>query len=344
MLSIAAVVLLIGAIVFKLMSNKSELSAQVYHPEVNTSVMVQSETVKADQFNENSGFTGTFAPNREVTLGAETTGKVVRVNVEEGKYVNAGQLLAQLDDGLIRAQLQSAEASYQRAESTLNRYLMASSGVTQMQIDNARTDVVTARAQVDQLKKQIRQHAVLAPFSGVITSKNFDLGAIVSPGMQMVSLIDISSLKLEIKVPEKSISEFRQGQLIDVRTDVYPDKMFTGKVEMIASDADDSHNFLIKIMVLNNHNTLKSGMYGSVDVNHELGANALTVSRTALIGSSQNAQVFVVENGIARLRNIQLGAGNENRVLVTGGLKEGEVVITGGLVNVRDGVKVTVGK
>lgn len=332
--------LLIGLTAFKLMDNKSDLESKVYHPDVNTEVSVQTEIVKAHAFSQHSTFTGTFVPNREVTLGAETTGKVIRVNIEEGKYVQAGQLLAQLDDGLVRAQLQSAEASFNRAENTLNRYLQASSGVTQLQIDNAKTDVLTARAQVEQLKKQVRQYAVLAPFSGIISSKKFDLGAIVSPGLQMASLIDISTVKLEINVPENEITDFTPGQLIDVRTDVYPGKVFKGKVEMIASDADDSHNFLIRIVVSNHQSALKSGMYGMVDAFDELSASALTIPRAALVGSAQNAQVYVVENGVARLRQIRLGAGNETRVEVTEGLIEGEVIVIGGLVNIRDGVKV----
>ena len=337
-------VLLVGFIVIKLNSNKKEITAKVYHPDVNTAVIVQVDTVKSGSFDLSASFTGSFSPNREVTISSETSGKVIRVNVEEGSYISTGQLIAQLDDGVIQAQLQSAQASYDKASNVVTRYQQAASGVTRLQIDNAKADVLTAKAQIDQLKKQVRQHTIVAPFNGIITSRNFDLGTIVSPGMQMATLTDISLVKLEINVPEKSISQFRIGQSIDVTTDVYPGTAFQGKVDMVASKADASHNFLIKIIVTNNSTSLKSGMYGTVSFRNTASANALSIPRAALTGSSIKPQVYIVEDGTARLRDIQTGDGNETHIQVTGGLREGELVVSGGLVNLKEGTKVSVAK
>jgi len=338
-MAIAAV--LVAAVAFRLLSNKREVAAEVYHPDVNTAVVIQVDTVRAARFDLKSTFTGSFSPNREVTIGSETSGKVIRVNVQEGSHVNAGQLIAQLDDHLIQAQLQSAQANHDKAVVTLSRYQQGISGVTQLQLDNAKTDVLTTQAQIEQLKTQMRQYTISAPFGGIITSRTFELGAIISPGTQMAMLTDISSVKLEISVPERSIPQFRLGQVIDITTDVYPDTPFKGKVDLIGSKADASHNFQVKILVANPKLAIKSGMYGTVAFDNMAG-EALTIPRTALLGSSVKPQVYVVERGIAKLRDIRIGSGNETRVQVTGGLQNGELVVSGGLVNLSDGTKVSV--
>jgi len=335
---------LVTAGAIRLINNKKEVETKIYRPDINTAVPIRADKVEAGKFELTNFFTGAFSPNREVVIGSETSGKVIKVNIEEGSEVNTGQLIAQLDDGLIQAQLQSAQASLDRATNTLNRYQQASSGITKLQLDNSQTDVQTSKAQVQQLKKQISQYSISAPFGGVITKKNFELGTIVSPGMQMATLTDISSLKLEINVPEKIVYLFSVGQTLDVSTDVYQGKTFKGKVELVASKADASHNFTIKILVPNANSSLKSGMYGTVILNSTVSNSALTIPRSALTGSSLKPQVYVVENGIAKLRTIEIGGGNETRVEVIKGLQSGDLVASGGMVNLTDGTKVTLTK
>src|SRR5579859_1015864 len=210
-------------------------------------------------------------------------------------------------------------------------------------MDNARTQLLTSQAQIEQLKKQIGQYTISAPFSGVITARNFDLGAVVSPGTPLATLTDISSLKLELNVPERYVAQFRNGMPIAVITDVYPGTAFTGRVWMIASKADASHNYTIKVLVPNNAgHPLKAGMYGNVTVGNTSSHQAISIPRSALIGSAQNPQVYVVANGVARVRDIETGAGNATSVEVSKGLHAGEVIVSGGLVNLSDGAKVSI--
>lgn len=336
-------VVLIGSVVLKLNANKEEVVGKVYRKDPDLRATVQVDTVSYRPFGETVAFLGSFAPGREVTISSETTGKVVTVGVEEGNTVSAGHLIAQLDTELLRAQLASAQASYDNAVSTLKRYELAASGVTQLQIDNARTQLLTTKAQIDQLKKQIRMCTISAPFSGTITNRNFDLGAVVNTGTQIAELTDVGHLKLEINVPERNITQFRQGQRLDVVTDVYPDKRFAGLVEMVAIKTDASHNYTVKIEVTNSReNVLKAGMYGRILLKDTTSRDAISISRSAIVGSSKEPQVFVVKDAVARLRHIELGAGNETRVQVTKGLESGDVIVTGGLVNLVDGSKVAI--
>ena len=340
---IAGVVIVVIFTAFKLASNKRELDAKIYHPDINVSAVIQAEKVKESAFVESKQFLGTFAPNHKVTISSETAGKVIEVNFEEGANVSVGATIARLDDGLLQAQLSSAKANYEYASTALTRYEQATAGVTQLQLDNAKTQKRTSQAQIDQLNKQISQYIIKAPFSGIITKKSVELGAIVSPGTPFATLIDISSLKLEVSVPENYISKFKSGEALNLKTDVYPDVIFKGKVILVGSQADDSHNYDVKVWVANSTKVpLKAGMYGSLTIDNSASANGISVSRSALIGSSEKPQVYVVENGIVKLRAIQIGASNETNVQIVNGLKAGEIVAVGGLVNLTDGVKVEI--
>ena len=328
---------------FKLISNKKEVEAKVYRPDINLAATVQADTVKNAPFDKTTQFLGSFTPNREVAIASETTGKVISVGVQEGSQIGQGTLVAKLDDGVLQAQLHSATASLDNATSTLKRYEQAPNGVTQLQMDNARTQLLTSQAQIEQLKKQISQYTISAPFSGVITSRNFDLGAVVSPGTTLATLTDISALKLELSVPERYLSQFKTGMPIAVSTDIYPGQEFMGFVWMVASKADASHNYTIKVLVPNNsHHPLKAGMYGNITVGNKSTDQTISIPRSALIGSAKNPQVYVVDNGIVKVRDIETGAGNATSIEVFRGLHAGEVIVSGGLVNLTEGTKVSI--
>jgi RND family efflux transporter MFP subunit len=337
------VVGLVAFTIVKLNSNKKEIEGKVYHQDVNTRAVIQADTIKSSSLNIATPFLGSFTPNREVAIASETSGKVIRVGIQEGSYVGTGSLVAQLDNGVLIAQLHSAQANLTNAKNTLNRYEQAPAGVTQLQMDNARTTILTSQAQIEQLTKQISQYTIYTPFAGVITKRNFDLGAVVSPGSSLATLIDIAVLKLEISVPETFITQFKNGMTMQVKTDVYPNTVFKGTVDLVSSAADVSHNYTIKILVPNSSQTpLKAGMYAKVTLDNTSLQNAISIPRSALIGSVQQPQIYVVENGMAKLRNIQVGVGNETNVQVTKGLTVNEVVVIGGLVNLSDGAKVEI--
>lgn len=334
---------IIALVAFKLSANKKEVEAKVYHPDLSLTATIQADTLAEAPFSEATQFLGAFTPNREVSVASETSGKVITVGVQEGSYVGTGNLVAKLDDGVLQAQLHSATANYENATNTLKRYEQAPNGVTQLQIDNARTQILTTQAQIEQLKKQISQYTIAAPFGGIITARNFDLGAVVSPGSPLATLTDISQVKLEVSVPENYVTLFKNGMPMQVTTDVYPGVTFKGTVDLVASKADASHNYTIKILVPNNNqNQLKAGMYGNITLGSKPGAKALSIPRSALIGSAQKPQVYVVENGAVKVREIQTGAGNATSVEVVKGLQAGEIIATGGLVNLTNGTKVTI--
>jgi RND family efflux transporter MFP subunit len=336
-----AVVLLI---LMKLLANKKAVADKVYKKDPDTRVAVTLDTAAVRPLNVVKEYLGSFEANREVTVSAETQGHIITDNVKEGDLVSPGELIAQVDDDGLKAQRFSAQASYNNAQVNLVRYQNASigEGVSKMQVDQENLNLKTAQAQLDEIDKQVAQSRILAPFAGSVTSKYFELGAYVSPGAKLVDIADLSQVKLDISVPEAEVGFFTKGRQIAVKTDVYPDVSFTGTVNEIVAQADNNHDYPLKITVKNDPaHKLLAGMYGSVVKHDELNRATLTITRTALLGSAKNPQVFVVRQGVAQLVNIQTGRSNDKLIEVTGGLQQGDLVVSSGQVNLNSGTKVT---
>ncbi|SFF03517.1 efflux RND transporter periplasmic adaptor subunit [Thermoflexibacter ruber] len=333
----------IGLTAWKLSENKKAVEEKVYRRDPNTQVLVKTAKVTLQELNQVQTWLGTFEPNREIKILSETNGKVVKVGISEGERVSAGQLIAQVDSDILQYQILAAEANYQEAQADVRRYqnLTKEEAVAKIQLEKANLSAKAAESQLKVLQKQLKNTTIVAPFSGTITSKTFDLGTVLAMGTPLAQLTDISAVKLVINVPEKDILKFKEGQSVNVTTDVFPNQQFAGKVTMISAKSDNAHNYPVQILVNNSStNLLRAGMYGSVVIDNSLKTNALVIPRNALVGTVKQPQVFVVENGKAVLKNIQIGTSSNDFYEVTEGLKEGEIVIISGQVNLENGTLV----
>jgi RND family efflux transporter MFP subunit len=337
------IIIAVGLTAWKLAGNKKIAEEKVYRRDPNTQVLVKTAKVTLQALNQSQTWLGTFEPNREIKILSETNGKVVKVGISEGDRVSAGQVIAQVDSDILQYQLLAAEANYQETQADVRRYQNLTKGeaVAQIQLEKANLAAKSAESQLKILQKQLKNTTIVAPFSGTITAKMFDLGSVLGVGAPLAQLTDISAVKLVISVPEKDILKFKEGQSVNVTTDVFPDQPFAGKVSMIGAKGDNAHNYPVQIMVSNGSaNMLRAGMYGSVVIGNDLKNNALLIPRNALIGTAKQPQVFVLENGKAVLKNIQIGSANADYYEVTEGLKEGEIVIVSGQVNLENGTPV----
>lgn len=340
-LTIGAVLLVFGVIAGILIRNKQISEARVYRPDPNRAVLVVTDTVRMRKLNTTYQYVGTFKPLRKVTIAAQTQGKIVTVGVKEGERIQSGALIAQVDDAYKQAQLLAAKAKFENAQRKLQRYQDASvgKGISQMQVDNARTEMQEARAQVEQLKVQIDRCYITAPFSGIISKRNIDPGATVAFGSPIAELLDLSVLELVITVPEEEIGNFKEGQSLNVYSNIYPDTTFSGTVTVVSASANASHKFEVKIRVNNDYRQLRAGMFGKITL-VQTRDSVLAIPRTALMGSTQDPEVFVVQDSVAQLQDIDIGQSNDRLIGVTSGLEEGDIIVTKGKINITDGTKV----
>jgi RND family efflux transporter MFP subunit len=334
-------------IAFKLFNNKKELNEAVYKADTSKAIPITWETVKSENILPSYTFSGSFEPLKEVQILPERSGKVTKINIDLGSYVSKGTLIATLDSEEMRLQLADNQTVYNDALTTFerNKALAAGEAITKNAFEKSELALKSAKNRIDVIKKQMSYLNIYAPSNGFITSKTFEFGSIVSPGMPIAMITDISAVKLNIQVPENAVTQFKAGSSIEVSCDALLDKKFKGTVDYIAVKADDSKNFMVKIKVPNTtKDPIRAGMFGNAYFKSSQSITTLIISRNAIVGSTKNPQVYLIQNGTAVLKDITLGRILDDKMEVIDGLKEGDLVANSGLVNLSNGVKVATAK
>jgi RND family efflux transporter MFP subunit len=270
---------------------------------------------------------------------------VTRIFVDEGDYVTKGQVLARVDAEILNTDRETAEATLQNALKDEARYSssFATGGVTQQQLDQAKLSVKNARLRLQASQRRVSDANIKSPINGIVNKKYIEVGAFVTAqGTQLFELVDVSRLKLKVNVNESQVANLKIGDPVQIKTTVFPNLDFSGKVSFIAAKADNSLNFPIEIQVVNNKpNTIKAGMYGTAIFKFPTQAPTITIPRGAFVGSVSSNEIFVLEDGNkAKLRKVVAGRILGEKVEILDGLKEGETAITSGQINLTDGAVV----
>lgn len=342
---IAAV--LVGLAAYKISSNKSKQEAEVAEvaKEVDK-INVNVVTVQYESINTDYTANGTFLPKAETNLSSEISGKVVSVLVKEGSRVGAGQVVATIKKDAIEVDMSQAQNNLQNAIIDNQRYENAfkTGGVTKQQLDNSRLQLKNAQAAVRAQSVRVNNAAVRAGISGTINKKMVEPGAVVSPGTPMFEIVNINSLKLSVLVDESQVGKIQLGQQVAINVNVLPEDSFSGRITFIAPKSDASLNFPVEIEVQNRGN-LKAGMYATAIFQTNNGAetqNMLTVPATAFVNGVSSGQIFVAQNGVAKLIKVTPGKVYGDKVQILNGLKNGDQVITSGQINLDNGSKINI--
>lgn len=329
-----------AGIYYILQQNKAKNDAETAAvAETNAAVAVRIDTARISQMDLEYLANGTFMPKQEVTVSAETGGRVVRVLVDEGSHVSAGQTLAVVEADKLNVNVADAQASYNNAQATLERYenALSTGGVTQQQVDQMRLQFENAKNNLRSAELTAGDVTIKTSVAGIVNSRQIEPGAFVSPGTAAFDIVNVSTLKLRVNVDEKNVAGLKVGQNVNVRASVYRDKEFTGKIIFIAPKSDGSLNFPVEIEIANNpNNELRAGMYGTAVFGAGGTANTLVVPRTAFVGSVSDNRVFVLEDGKAVAKNVVSGRSFGDRIEVISGLEDGQSVIVSGQINLSD--------
>lgn len=339
---ILALVATLGLTAWKLLSNKENVEEKVYRPNPNQKVGVRTAKAELRNLAQETQFLGSFAPNHQTEIRPQAGGEVLQLPIESGQTLRAGQLIAKLDDEQLRYQLEALQVTLEGHQNDLKRYqvLVEGDAVPAVNLERTQLSIRSTQAQIKQLRKQIANTTITAPFAGIVTSKLIEKGSVVSVGSPIATITDISALKLVVDVPEKAINQFRFGATIPVQTEVYPQAQFEGKVTMVGAEGDAAHNYPVEITVQNSaQNPLKAGMYGTIANTNALG-QTLAIPRQAIVGSAKQPQVYVVENDKALLRDVTIGVTTNEYYEITKGLKMGDQVVTSGQINLQNGTLV----
>ncbi len=342
-LGIVAILAVIAVVFFKLKGNKETTQQRVYQYDKEKPIGVQLDTIAVEYIDEGSLFTGTFEPNMETKVSAETQGKVNAVLVDVGSQVTKGQTLIQLDNALLKIQLQTVDVQIEGLQDDLNRYtiLAKADAIQGVQLEKVQIGLKSAKLQRATLLEQINKTTIRAPFNGIVTFKMTEEGAFAAPGMPLIQITDISSLRFTVNVPEKELSQFKLNQQYNVTTDVYPDKPLTGKVLMVGSKANMGSSFPIQFQVVNTKDlAIKSGMFGRVSSKGSQLEQGIIIPSSAIVEEAGKAQVYLVKGGKAVLQTIIVSKAVGNNSVISSGLSVGDIIVTNGFINLFDGANV----
>lgn len=338
-----AIIGTLGLTAWTLVNNKKEVEAKVYKPNADQKVGVRTAVAELRNLSQETEFLGSFAPNREIEIRPQAGGQIIALPIEEGQSVGTGRLIAKLDDDQLKYQIEAAQVTLEGYQNDLKRYenLVKGDATPAVNLERTQLSIRATQAQLKQLQKQVANTTITAPFSGIITEKMVEKGSVVSVGSPIAKVTDISTLKLVVQIPEKAINQFHVGQVLTIHTEVYPNTPFSGRISMIAAQGDAAHNYPVDITVSNSSkNLLRAGMYGSIANTHTVKGQTLAVPRQAIIGSSKEPQIYVVEQGKAILKSVSIGATTNEYYEITKGLNPGDRVVTSGQINLQNGTLV----
>lgn len=339
-ITVIIIAAVLGGIYYILNKNKAENEAVTTQAaKTNAFVAVRIDTARLEPMDLTYVANGTFQPKQEVTVGAETSGRVVRVLVDEGSRVSAGQTLAVVEGDKLNVNVANAQANYDNAQQNVARFESAykTGGVTQQQLDQARLQFETSKNNLQSSKLTAGDVTIKTSVSGIVNARKIEPGTYVSPGTPAFEIVNVSSLKLRVNVDEKNVASLRVGQSVDVTASVYTEKSYTGKITFIAPKSDGSLNFPVEIEVPNtSDNALRAGMYGTAKFGASTSSNILLIPRNAFVGSVSDNRVFLAKNGKAIATEVVSGRNFGDKIEVLSGLNAGDQVIISGQINLLD--------
>jgi membrane fusion protein (multidrug efflux system) len=192
-------------------------------------------------------------------------------------------------------------------------------------------------------RERLSKTIIRAPFSGKLGLRQVSPGDYVQPGQALVNLEDISSVKVDFRVPGVNVNRIRAGQVVTVRVDAFPDRTFTGKIEAIDPRLDEAtRTALVRARIPSPRSELLPGMFVRVAVVVAERPNALLIPEQAVVPMGNDAFVFRVVDGKAAMVKIAIGQRRAGEAEVVSGLAPHDVVVIGGQMKIRDGAPVTV--
>jgi len=291
--------------------------------------------------------TGTFTAAESSQVSPLVAGQIIATPVNVVDTVNAGEVIGRLDDRDARARLVQAMATLQQAQATAanakaqaqrSASLVETGDISANDFQTLTTQVATANAQVAQAQAQVTlaqrevdQTIVRAPFRGHVSARPVAAGQFVTTAASIATIVRIQPIKLELQVPEADAARITIGMPVSVRVVSHPDREFVGKVTAKNPALNPESRALTVVAEFRNDDlSLNPGMFATAAMRLPETTQVITVPKEAVFtpAGSPSPEVFVVQDGRARLRVIQTGLGQGDVVPVTSGLQPGDVVIT----------------
>jgi membrane fusion protein (multidrug efflux system) len=288
---------------------------------------------------------GNARANESVEIRPKITETVTAIRFEEGQYVEAGDVLVELEDAQARAAVAAARAALLDSESKYerNQELFKSNLVPESEVETSAAQRDADRAALDAAEARLSDTVVRAPFRGRVGLRRVSLGSLVAPSVVITTLDDTDIIKLDFDVPETALAHLDTGLPVVARSAAWPDVTFEGEVASIDTRVDQvSRTVTVRALLPNPQHLLRPGMFLTVELLRR-DVTALMIPEQAIVPEQSRQFVFVVsDDGAVSLREVRVGRRRPGQVELVDGVEEGELVVAEGTQKVRSGSRVKV--
>ncbi|HUR66433.1 MAG TPA: efflux RND transporter periplasmic adaptor subunit [Chitinophagaceae bacterium] len=327
-------------------SKKKKVSKTQSGPAKPPPLRVDGYVVKLQPFQEDLEIPGTIVANETSEIHPEVSGRLVQLNVVEGRHVGKGAVLAKLYDGDLRAQLNKLQIQLALAQKTEDRQaqLLKIQGISQQDYDISLLQVNSLRADIGILQTSIQKTVVRAPFSGKIGLNKISPGSYVSPASVIATISQTDQLKLDFSVPEKYSGQIKIGQPINFTIEGSKKQLGARIVATESNVMENTRTLTVRAAVEGKDDALIAGAFAKVKLSFDPDPNTILVPTQAILPQARGKKVILYKGGTAIFADVTTGVRDSARVQVTDGLKEGDTVVVTGLLSVRPEAKILLGK
>jgi RND family efflux transporter MFP subunit len=332
---------------------------------------VELGAVKRADMAEHLTVVGNLIAEATVEAVPKVAGRLDSISVRLGDRVQRGQTLAKIEDRELQEQVRQAQASFEvsaatirqreadlrfaqtnldRSKNLFERQLIpkqtfddaeARFQAASAQLDLAKAQHSQSQARLDELKINLANTVITSPVNGFIGKRTLDAGAWVTPNSALLSVVDISKVRLVANIVEKDLRRISAGQRADVEVDAFPNETFRGRIARVSPVLDPStRTAQIEIEIENPLFRLKPGMYARVNFTVEQRPNTLVIPANALVDVQGSRGVFQPNGDTAKFKPVTIGLTDEQHVEIASGLAEGERIVTTGAAALREGDKI----
>jgi len=308
-------------------------------------IAVETTRVAVDTVYDDMRAVGTLAANESVVIAAEIAGRISRIGFNEGEAVKAGDVLIELDDTVLKAELDKVRSDLSLARANRERALtLANQGAgTQRARDETEAAFQSQQANIALAEARLQKSTLTAPFSGVVGLRNVSVGAYIVPGQKIADLADIKTLKVDFRVPEINAAQVRVGNAVLITADAVPGATFEGSIYAIDPIVDvNGRAMRLRAQVANQQERLLPGFFARVRIVVDQRPNALLIPESAIIPLDGKVLVYRVVDGRAVQTEVVLGRRLPGQVEIRKGLSASDTIVTSGQQRLREGAVIQV--
>lgn len=324
--------------------NKGDILVVLGDEQIKIQVAQAQATLDSIQASYNKIKLGARPQEIKQAESAVLQAKINRDSAEENylrmKKLSSEKAISEQQYEQAKNQYEIADVQYQSAQES---FKLVIEGAAEEDIKSVEAQVRQTKAALDMAKYQLKNTQISAPISGKVTSITVSTGEMVSPSVPLLSIIDVSRVFVKVGISEKDISKIKEGQTVDLEIDAFPEEKFQGEIVSKGVAVNQiSKTLEVKIEILQPEVDIPVGVFARGNILVKTNQDALIISSSALVRKKDGIYVYVIEEGIARQKEVVLGIIQAKRVEILEGLSEEEEIVVLGNQELGDGLKVDV--